>query len=228
MRLTFQFGAKRYRQAVPPVINLIRTFSEDNNMHKYKISIVAISCLVLVLSFLVFVTTGHLQVQPKSDFETNAQQYCSPVKSGLKFCTNSKTIKVNAGNPFVIDFTVTNMSDDEITVYAGNDINKYNLKVTSETQEVLLTKTEQLMKKEYFTGEEKKQIIQSAFADNYSEDLMPKQALQEKLLMTNIYDFTPVGKYYVEVSRKTRNPNGEGFIELPLEIIEIEVTKAKL
>ena len=53
--------------------------------------------------------------------------------------------------------------------------------------------------------------------------MAPDEILREKIVLSDLYDLTTPGKYYLSVRRKLINPNGEGFVVATLEKIEIVI-----
>lgn len=194
-------------------------------MKKYKVLMLIGILSFVILASLAFVNVSYLQVLLTND-KDNSPKLCSPVTNGLKFCTNSQKITVNSDDAVVLNFSLINASEQEILVKTNRDLTKYNLKVTDENGEISLTKLEKKIRNNAMSSDDQKDFINSLTTSHRSEILKPNQILNEKIVLSDIYDFTNPGKYYVEVARKTINPNGDGFIEISLEKIEIEVKQA--
>lgn len=191
-------------------------------MNKYKTLVLVGVLSFVILSSSAYVNVGYLQVLLTDD-KANSEKLCSPVTSGLKFCSSSQKIAINSGDAIVLNFSLANTSEQEIQVKTNRDLTKYNLKATDENGETLATKLEKKMRNSVMSSDDQKEFINSLITNHRSEILKPNQILNEKIVLSDIYDFTNVGKYYVEIARKTMNPTGEGFIELQLGKIEIEV-----
>lgn len=87
-----------------------------------------------------------------------------------------------------------------------------------------MTKAEKALRKGRDASEEElKDFVNSIWRRHHSEMLGPDQILREKLILTNIYDFTQAGTYFVEIARNTMNPTGNGYVDIPLGMLEIEV-----
>lgn len=190
-------------------------------MSKYKIYATAGILTIMVLFSLAYVDTGYLQTSSTNNEATNSQKLCSDVKENLKFCADSKKIVALAGTPIELAFTLENRSEIETDINVGDYKTKYNFKIADDKSFEMLTKVEQRLKDGQLSVEE---LIRENTVRRRSINLESHQTLDEKVVISDIYDLTKAGKYYVEVTRKTMHPTEDGFIELPLNNkIEIEI-----
>lgn len=193
-------------------------------MNKYKIYSTAGILTIMGLFSLAYVNTGYLQTLSPID-ATKLGKLCSKVKGNLKFCADSKQIIASAGNPIELAFTLENRSESETDISVGDYRWKYNFKITDNKGLPILPKAEQLLNDGQLSVEE---LIRHNTISRRSINLEPNQTLNEKIVISDIYDFTKAGTYFVEVTRITMHPTEDGFIELPLkDKIEIEVIQPK-
>ncbi len=189
-------------------------------MNKYKIYAAAGILIIVGLFSLGYVKTGYLQTLSTND-ATESQKLCSEIKESLKFCADSKKIVALTGNPIELAFTLENKSEIETDISVGDYKTKYIFKVTDDKSLEMLTKTAQRINDNQISVEE---LIRENTVRRRSVNLEPHQTLDEKVVISDIYDLTKVGTYYVEVTRRTMHPTEDGYIELPLsDKIEIEI-----
>lgn len=181
--------------------------------------------ILLTISFtsLTYVDVGHLQVLRTNSGNTQSKELCKFITSGLKFCTDKDAIVVYPNGSVVLNFSLTNLSSQEI--YVGRyDGGNYAFKVTDNKDKSKLTKLDQKLKDDTMTNDDLKNYILSTSRNHRSVLLQPNQVYTEKIQLSDIYDFTSVGKHHVEITRTTRNPNNDDeLIETKLGKIEIEV-----
>lgn len=182
-------------------------------------TILAISvCVTGILVSMIFVNAVYLQTLSQEE-----NGLCSEVTKGLKFCSSLKKISVNLGSEIVLNLSLINKSDKKIAVKSNRDLTKYGLKITDEKGNVLESKIEKKLKDNSMSYDDQKNFIHSVTTNNHSDILEPGQTLEEKIILTDIYDFDKAGIYFAYVTRKTMDPTGNGFIEIPLEKINLEV-----
>jgi maltodextrin utilization protein YvdJ len=215
-------------------------------MKKYKI-LGVVSFLFLVCAFsLAFVNVAYLQTFETKSGSSESNEVCSSIINELKLCTDKLKVVVSIETSIVLNFTVTNTieknavekntekeigsiteQEDLVAPTTRIIVSKSRIKVTDENGTVLPTKMEKIANKGSLMSEKEKSDFISSLATNHRFDnrqILQSQTVNEKLVLSDIYDFSEKGKYFVEITRKIMNPNGEGFIEIPLgRTIEIEV-----
>ena len=191
-------------------------------MKKYKI-LMTLSILLFVSLFsLAFVNVVYLQVSQIKEDKKKPKELCSLVASELKFCTDKQKIIVTSKDLIILNFSFTNIGVQEIDV-SKYDGGNYSFKVIEEGDKVVTTKLEQKTESGTMSDDNFKNFISSQVRNHRSVSLQPNEIYNEKIVLSDIYDFTSVGRYYVEITRKTRISNQEELIETPLGKIEIEV-----
>ena len=160
---------------------------------------------VTSLFFLISVNVGYLQRGNK------AKELCSLITDELKFCTDKQKLVVTPKDSLILNFAFTNISNQEMYVNTS-DMGNYIFKVTDENEEIISTKLEQKIKNSLMSDEEQKNFAINLTGNSRSTLIQPNEVHNEKISLDSIYDFTRAGKYYVEVTKRTRNPNGEGEI----------------
>ncbi len=182
-----------------------------------------LSISVLICFTFAFVLGGNVQKALFQNAAISSSELCSTYAAILKFCTETDKIFVKVREPIVLKFSLRNISDSEILVKTNRDLSRFIVKVTDGHEKRMLTKIEQNMKREVVSADHTEDFVDALTRSHRSEVLGSKRVLHEKLLISDTYDFSEVGIHYVEVLRHTLNPKGEGFIEIPLEKIRIEV-----
>jgi hypothetical protein len=188
--------------------------------------LMTVSSLALMgLFFLAFISTAYSQDLPEKDNSAESKQLCNPITNELIFCTDKQKLIVTSKDLVTLRFSFTNTSAQEMEVsqYSGGN---YTFKVTNEKGDVIPTMLERKMKNGIKSKDVEQEFILSLLRRHRSRRLEPKEIYHERISLGSIYDFTNVGKYYIEITRKTRNPKGEDIIETSLEKIEIEVKEA--
>jgi len=190
-------------------------------MNKYRVSIAVSILSIIILFFIAFVNTGYLQILQKND-KTQSGELCNFITDGLRFCIDRQKTVVVLRGLVILNFSFTNISNQEVEV-SKYDGGNYIFKVTDEKGNLVLTKLEQKMKRGLMTYDDQRELVHSMIRNHRSISIQPNEVYNEKIYLSNIYNFANIGKYHVEVTRRTMNPNGEGFIETSLGKIEIEV-----
>ncbi len=191
-------------------------------MNRYKVfGCISVVLIVTILSF-AFARDGRSQRTVFDQSGAADLELCDTSIEGIKFCTSRSKISVKAGQSIVLDFSLSNSNDREVWINRDQDTS-YNFVVTRGGDEGLPTKREQKLKNPAISDLEKLEIISSGWISRRPEDTKLINNLEEKIVVSDIFDFFTVGIYTVTVSRTTRNPNGEGFVKLRLENIRIEV-----
>lgn len=184
-------------------------------------SLVGILSIVNLFS-LAFVNVVYLQVSQTKEDQSRLKELCSLISDELKFCIDKQKIIVTSGSSVVLNLSIVNMSLQEMDV-SKYDGGNYSFKVTNEKGEVILTKFEQKIKNGLMSDEDERDFIHSLTRSHRSVSLQPNEIYNEKIVLSDIYNFNDVGKYYVEIARKTRISSQDELIETSLGQIEIEV-----
>lgn len=181
--------------------------------------------LVLILS-LIIVALGQSKILLKNKImEVQNTKKCSPIVEGLKFCTTSAFFSIKSGEKVTVNVSIMNMTGKNISIVNGNLGDFYNVIVTNQSGNKILSSMEKL-KKEVDEGKVPLEQLIRALPINSSPqkvNLAPKQELNIEFNLSDFYDFKTRGKYRIEISRKVPKQNEIGTAELSFGTIEVEV-----
>lgn len=187
---------------------------------------IAVSSIPLFILFtFAFTKIARVQVERPGDYEVqNRSELCAPVESGLKFCTSSPKQSVIVGERIRLTFLLSNLTEREILVNTNLDTS-YSFVLTTDTGAALATRLEKKLKDGTLSESQMKDIIASTWISRRPDDIKLTGTRTEEIILSDIYEIEP-GQYTVQAFRTTKNPNGEGWIKLALDRIEITVKPA--
>lgn len=188
-------------------------------MKKVKVSIMLIAILVLSICVVLlnFPTTNAQKVIMQD--ENN----CSVEKEGFKICVASRYIDTKLNQDVKIQVLLLNLSEKKsLSGYPPI----YEYKAVNESGESLVTIFDKKAEKlGYLTDREDKTGWKRKLLGGSSRRVFidPQDSQKDEVNLSSIYDFTTPSKYIVSIKRKLPSKNGNGFIELVIDKIEIEV-----
>jgi hypothetical protein len=162
---------------------------------------------------------------------TNAQEViiqdgnnCSIEKEGFKLCVESTQIEAKTNQDVWINFLLLNLSEKKLLV--GHPP-IYEYKAANDSGESLETVFDKQAKKElgYLTDSQDKTGWRSNLRGGSSARtfINPQERQKDEINLSKIYDFTTPGKYIISIKRNLPSKDRNGFIELVINKIEIEV-----
>lgn len=195
-------------------------------MKTRKIYASGVALLAFILFCFGYANIGALQTL-LPDNKLAKEAICSSIVDGLIFCADTREINIGSGEEVSLNFFIRNFSSKDILVDTSSGLSKYNIAITDGNGSKVRTKVEtKRLANTEMSENDRKEFVSSIWINHHSEILEPDNCLEEKLTLSRTYDFSIPGRYFVEISRKTKNPRdpqGNGFIELPLPKIEIVV-----
>lgn len=164
--------------------------------------------------------------KPLSEADNSSKEVCLPSSDieGLQFCSSTTKVIANLGEEILLNFSIVNTSEKGIVV-SGRGESTYVFVVTNGRGETLLTKREQTLNSRTLPDKElQREVIASSWISRRPDaiEIASRGRLDEKIKLTDIYDLSSAGRYYIETTRKTQEPSG-GIIKLRAERLEIEI-----
>jgi hypothetical protein len=175
----------------------------------------------LWLFALLVLVTGAISLALLSVNAQKDNDNCSPEKENFKICVESKQPARKIGEDVKISILVWNLSEEErLSSNSG-----YEFKVVGETGENIPTIFEKRLIELGHSTEETKDSWKIDFSSRGSRrtSFNSHESQIEQLNLSKVYDFSTIGKYTVSIKRKIPSKDGNGFIELVIDKIEIEI-----
>jgi hypothetical protein len=177
-------------------------------------AILALSICVITLNFLV-INAQRLAIQDGDN--------CSIEIEGFKLCAESTHIEAKTNQDIKVQLLLLNSSEKKKLTGRPSF---YEYKAVNESGESLETVFDkEAREKGYLTdGQGKKGWRRKLRGGSSSRTFIDAQASQkEEVNLSKTYDFTAPGKYIVSIKRNLPSVDGNGFVELILDKIEIEI-----
>ena len=176
-----------------------------------------------ILLSLAYTETGSLQRGRFLGGDDREKEVCRSF-NGLEFCAKFGEISANSGEPIVMDFALKNISEEGILVKTNRDLSRFKVRVFDHYGNLVLSKIDKKQgRNASLSDDDMRELVTSMARSHRSELLEPGQTIDEKLVISDLYNLSNAGTYHIEVARHTHDPKGDGFIEISLEKIRIKV-----
>jgi hypothetical protein len=181
-------------------------------MKKIKI----MTLLIILSTLLIGLTLSSVFAQK----ETN-ENICSQEKEGVKVCVTLNRIDAKLNEDVKLSVSLWNLSSQKLL--SGSPL-LFEYKLNKETGEKLPTIFEKriLDSGTALNGEIEWKTALSGGSSHRSFVAVGESQVQE-VNLSKVYEFSEKGKYTASIKTKLPNKDGNGFYELVIEAIEIEV-----
>ncbi|MGI8884793.1 MAG: hypothetical protein ACR2IA_11195 [Pyrinomonadaceae bacterium] len=185
-----------------------------------------LSIIIVIISVSLLCVVGAIPretiLETLPVFENQKSEKCSSEMNSFKLCAVSDEVSVKTGEKTAFTILVTNAGSEDITISNKSPI---EINVYDEKGKKIPTILEAKAGEEKLTADDFKKIISQAFISHrYEIILKPKQSWKRIVKISDDYDLSRKGKYFVEIKVKLPNKQQTGFFELILDKVELSVS----